>query len=264
MNSTSALTTKKLTVTIADKTICHDLDITVNKGECWAVLGQNGTGKTTLLHTLAGLHYLDNGEIYLNDIPLKDLSPREIARQSGLLLQDYQDIFPATVLEAVLIGRHPHLTAWQWESDRDNAIARAALKDVGLDGFSQRSIQTLSGGERRRVAIAAILAQQPELFLLDEPANHLDIKHQHQLLELFSRKARDENNAVIMVLHDINLAARYCDHAILMYAGGQIETGTNQDMFNEEKLSKVFGHPIEQIEAEQKVFMPSSIRPTPN
>lgn len=252
----SVLKTEDLSVEIAGKNICNDLNIEINTGECWAILGQNGTGKTTLLHTLAGIHHAENGKIQLDNTPLTQLSPRNVAQLCGLLLQDYQDIFPATVMEAVLIGRHPHLSAWQWESDNDKAIAYDALNTVELATLAQRSIQTLSGGERRRVAIAMILALQPKLYLLDEPANHLDIKHQHQVLKLFSDKARHEDNAVMMVLHDVNLAARYCSHALLMYDNNEIETGTIEEVLTEEKLSKLYGHPIKQIGNEPVIFMP--------
>jgi iron complex transport system ATP-binding protein len=257
MSSSTVLTTEKLAINIADKTICHDLDITVHKGECWAILGQNGTGKTTLLHTLAGLHTSNGGQVQLKGKPLNSLSSRIIAQQCGLLLQDYQDIFPATVMEAVLIGRHPHLSAWQWESDNDKQIAQQALSTVDLAGMEQRSLQSLSGGERRRVAIAAVLAQQPEIFLLDEPANHLDIKHQYQVLKLFSQKTYNKEKAVMMVLHDINLAASYCSHALLMFADNTIETGTTDEMLTEEKLTALYQHPIRKIESEKTIFMPN-------
>lgn len=256
MSTSIVLSTGKISTRIADKTICTGLDLTVNKGECWAILGQNGTGKTTLLHTLAGLHPTEHGHISLNHVPITELSSRAIARQCGLLLQDYQDIFPATVMEAVLIGRHPHLSAWQWESDNDKAIVQSALADVELTNMAQRDIQTLSGGERRRVGVATLLAQQPDLFLLDEPANHLDIKHQHQVLKLFSQKTKTEDKAVMMVLHDVNLAARYCNHALLMY-DDKIEQGTTEEMLTEEKLSALYGYPIRKIENEQIMFMPS-------
>lgn len=252
----TVLRTENISVRIANKTICTGLNLNINKGECWAILGQNGTGKTTLLHTLAGLHNIDSGQVFLNGTPLTQLTSRAIAQQCGLLLQDYQDIFPASVMEAVLIGRHPHLSAWQWESEKDRSIAQSSLDKVGLLHMAQRDIQTLSGGERRRAGIATILAQQPELFLLDEPANHLDIKHQHQVLDLFSQKTELENNAVVMVLHDVNLAARYCDHALLMYED-RIELGTTNEMLSEEKLSALYGHPIRKIENETMLFMPS-------
>lgn len=257
MNTSPSITTEQLTVRIADKIICQQLSLTINKGECWAILGQNGCGKTTLLHTLAGLHQPDNGQVLLENTPLHELSPRKVAQRCGLLLQDYQDIFPSTVMQSVLIGRHPHLSAWQWESQQDMDIARSALSDVELADTGQRDIQTLSGGERRRVAIATLLTQRPDIFLLDEPVNHLDIRHQHQLLKLFSEKAKKENKTVIMVLHDVNLAARYCDHALLMYGDNRIESGTKEEILKEDKLSALYGYPIKQIENENLAFMPS-------
>lgn len=257
MSTSAAIATDQLSVSIGDKPICQQLSLGINKGECWAILGQNGCGKTTLLHTLAGLHKPDNGHVLLDNTPLSQFSTRATARQCGLLLQDYQDIFPATVMQAVLIGRHPHLAAWQWESQKDINIALSALRDVELADMSQRDIQTLSGGERRRVAIATLLAQQPDVFLLDEPVNHLDIKHQHQVLKMFSMKAKQEHKAVIMVLHDVNLAIRYCDHALLMYGENKIETGTTKEVLSEESLSALYGYPIKQTGNETLAFMPN-------
>jgi iron complex transport system ATP-binding protein len=257
VSTSPAIATEQLSVSIADTPICQQLNLAINKGECWAILGQNGCGKTTLLHTLAGLHKPDNGQVLLDNTPLSRISTRAAARQCGLLLQDYQDIFPASIMQAVLIGRHPHLTAWQWESKEDIRIALSALRDVELADMSQRDIQTLSGGERRRVAIATLLAQQPAVFLLDEPVNHLDIRHQHQVLEMFSTKAKKENKAVIMVLHDVNLAVRYCDHALLMYGENKIELGATKEVLNEENLSALYDYPIKQTGNGTLAFMPN-------
>ena len=258
MKTTSLLATQQLAVSIADKQICRHLDLNINRGECWAILGQNGTGKTTLLHTLAGLHNVDNGQVLLNNQLMAQQPKKKIAQQCGLLLQDYQDVFPATIMETVLIGRHPHLSAWQWEAEKDHQLAMLALRDVDLAHMEKRLLQTLSGGERRRVAIATILAQQPELFLLDEPVNHLDIKHQHHILDLFSQKARNKNHAVVMVLHDINLAARYCSHVLMMYGDEKVEMGTSKEMLTAEKLTELYDYPInKQQDKEQLTFMPN-------
>lgn len=257
MKTTPLLSTQQLAVSIAGKKICRHLDLSINRGECWAILGQNGSGKTTLLHTLNGLHNIDNGQVLLNNKPLHRLSQKSIAQHCGLLLQDYQDVFPATIMETVLIGRHPHLSAWQWESEQDHQRARQALEDVDLAQMEKRVLQTLSGGERRRVAIASLLAQQPELYLLDEPVNHLDIRHQHHILGLFSKKTRNENSAVVMVLHDINLATRYCSHALMIYGDEKVETGSINEMLTPEKLTELFDYPIGKQEGERSIFMPN-------
>ncbi|MEJ2688162.1 MAG: ABC transporter ATP-binding protein, partial [Gammaproteobacteria bacterium] len=172
------LATRELAVRIADVRVCSGLDLTVEAGQCWCVLGRNGVGKTTLLHALAGLGNPAAGAVYMDGIPLHEVPAAARARHLGLLLQDHSDPFPATVLDTVLIGRHPHLGLWRWEGPEDYRRARRALEAMGLAGFEQREIHTLSGGERRRVGLATLLTQDPAVYLLDEPTNHLDLHHQ--------------------------------------------------------------------------------------
>ena len=138
----------------------------------------------------------------------------------GLLTQTTEDPFPSTVLDTVLIGRHPHIDFWRWESDADRELARTALAAVGLATFADREIATLSGGERRRVAIATLLAQNPDVFLLDEPINHLDPHHQIDVLRLLRAQA-DAGHAVVMSLHDAGLAARFADRVLMLFGDGE-------------------------------------------
>src|SRR5262249_14821918 len=159
---------------------------------------------TTLLRTLAGLRAPLKGEIAYDGRRLSTLKPRERARRRGFLPQDSVDFFPATVLETVLVGRHPHLSRWQWESSADIECAQNALRDVGLAGFESRDVASLSGGERRRVALAALIAQDPDLLLLDEPSSHLDLAHQIATLDVLLRLARERGKAVTMALHDLH------------------------------------------------------------
>ena len=154
--------------------------------------------------------------------------------------------FPATVLESVLVGRHPHLSRWQWESADDVRIAREALAAADMTGTEARDVRTLSGGERRRVALAALLAQQPRLFLLDEPSSHLDLSHQLALLEQLVAAVRLDNKAVIMVVHDVNLAVRYCDHALLL-ADGEASAGRAEELLTAKRLSAVYGVSLRQV-----------------
>jgi iron complex transport system ATP-binding protein len=229
-----------LTVTIAGRRVCDRLDLVIAPGQCWAILGRNGAGKTTLLHTLAGLRHPAAGSIELFGRPLAATARRDIARLRGLLPQDDSDAFPATVLETVLIGRHPHLSRWQLEGAEDLRIAREALAAADMAGTEARDVRTLSGGERRRVALAALLAQQPHLFLLDEPSSHLDLAHQIGLLDRLADSVRPSGKALVMVVHDINLAARYCDHALLL-ADGVAQAGPAQELLRAERLSATFG-----------------------
>lgn len=251
------LSCHNLAVKIAETRVCENLALTINAGESWAILGMNGCGKTTLLHTLAGLLPAQSGDIRLNDTNINNLSRHEIAQQVSLLLQHQEDHFPGSVLEAVLIGRHPHLKSWQWESENDKQMAYDALKLVGLDNFSERPILTLSGGERQRVALATLLVQQTKIRLLDEPVNHLDIHHQHEVMNILT--TNHGNVANVFVLHDVNLAAQYCDHALLMFGNGKTVQGNCRDVLTEENLSKLYQHPIKEIShQEQRWFIADS------
>jgi iron complex transport system ATP-binding protein len=183
MSSSNAplLVTKDLRVSVPGRVLVEHLDLTLGRGELIAVLGRNGTGKTLSLLTLAGLRRPDAGEILLGSGNIAMMRRQEIARQLALLTQDTEDIFPATVMDTALIGRHPHLARLSWESAEDREIAKAALTAAGIADLSQRDVLSLSGGERRRLAIAQILTQAPDVYLLDEPTNHLDPQHQLRL-----------------------------------------------------------------------------------
>ncbi len=236
-----------LDVRIADVAVTRGLQLHVNPGECWCILGRNGSGKTTLLHTLAGLRQPDSGVIELNGRRLDTQHRRRVAQQVGILFQDQEDAFPATVIETVLQGRHPHLHTWQWEGAVDHAIARDALSQVGLAGFEARDIHTLSGGERQRVAVATLLTQQPGLLLLDEPTNHLDLHHQLGVLEKLVARCRERSHALVMVLHDVNLAARFADHLLLLLGGGETRAGEKQRLLETRTLEQLYGHPLVRV-----------------
>src|SRR5690242_15536170 len=147
--------------------LVEQLDLAFPRGEFTAILGRNGSGKTLTLHTLAGLRKPQEGAVEYGTISLDAMSRRDVARNIGLLMQDLEESFVTTALEAVLIGRHPHLKTWQWESADDERIARDALTRVNMQDFAARTTDGLSGGERRRVAIASLFAQSPDVFLLD-------------------------------------------------------------------------------------------------
>ena len=240
-----------LDIDIGNIVVTRGLEFTIEPGQCWCVLGRNGIGKTTLLHTLAGLRASTTGSIELDATPLHQLSRREVARKLGIVLQHHEDNFPATVLESVLQGRHPHLHNWQWESAEDHAIAMRAIAQLGLGGYEARNIQTLSGGERQRVSIATLLAQDAELLLLDEPTNHLDLQHRLQVLETLVTHSRNTNSAVLMVLHDINLAARFSDHVLLLLGDGESRLGKKEQILETAALEHLYGHPLTRIETSQ-------------
>jgi iron complex transport system ATP-binding protein len=253
------LETRRLGVTIGDHPVCHDLELCLAAGESLAILGRNGAGKSTLLATLAGLRRPDAGEVRIDGQSYSDLGLRDAARIRAWLGQDRADPFASTVLEAVLTGRHPHLSRWSWESPSDVRIARAALEDMNLTALEAREVGTLSGGERQRVAIAALLAQQTRLGLLDEPLAHLDLNHQIATLQLLTRRARRDGIALAMVLHDPNFALRFCDRALLLFGDGTHLAGPVAEVLDETQLGRLYGHPMVRLasgDGGQTIFVP--------
>ncbi len=253
----SLLNCQGLTIQLGDKKLCCPLDLSIESTQRWAILGKNGAGKSTLLHTLAGLRQPDSGEVFLNQQPIQTIQRRHVAQQMGLLLQEHASEFPGTVKEHVMMGRHPHLGRWQWEGEQDELIVEQALQQVDLLDYQHRQVASLSGGEQQRLAIATLLCQQTPLLLLDEPTNHLDIHHQIAILETLSDLAKQENSALIMVIHDINLALRYCDHFLLLFDDGQHLCGPAEQIINEQQLSRLYQHPVTQVNHEQgRLFIP--------
>jgi iron complex transport system ATP-binding protein len=236
-----------LAVAIGGRTLARDLSFTVGAGECWAIVGPNGAGKTTLLRTLAGLLPAAAGDVRYGADAIAALGPRERARRRAYLPQDSQDPFPATVLAAVLAGRHPHLGRFAWEGERDLVLATDALQRLGVATLAERDVRELSGGERRRVALAALLAQDAPLALLDEPSSHLDVAQQALALDVLVMHARDAGHALVMVLHDLHLAARFCDHAIAIGHGGAC-ADLAPEVLNARTLSTLFGRPLVEVE----------------
>jgi iron complex transport system ATP-binding protein len=224
-------------------------------GELIAILGRNGSGKTLTLHTLAGLRRPAAGEVSLDGAPMAGLTRRAVAQRLGLLPQDLEDSFVTTAMESVLIGRHPHLALWQWESAEDERLARAALAAVDMADFAARRTDTLSGGEQRRVAVAALLAQQPRVFLLDEPTNHLDPHHQLAVLGLF-RELANRGRTVITTLHDPTLAARFADRVLLLQGDGRWSLGAVASTLSVASLSELYVTPMIELRQDgRRVFV---------
>jgi len=245
-SSRAAVECAALDVAIAGRTLVKNLALAIERGSVTCVLGCNGAGKTLTLHTLAGLRAPQAGRVSVAGRDLAAWPRKELARELGLLAQTTEDAFPSTVLEAVLIGRHPHIDFWHWESEQDKSIARAALSAVGLLDLEQRDIATLSGGERRRVAIATLLAQDPNVLLLDEPINHLDPHHQIEVLRLLRTRAA-EGRTVIMSLHDVGLATRFADHALLLFGNGDWLHGPVADTLTEGTISRLYGMRMKEL-----------------
>jgi iron complex transport system ATP-binding protein len=249
------LSAQSLAIHAGARDLLSDFSLAFAAGEFVAILGRNGSGKTLTLHTLAGLRAPHAGNVTLDGQSLQSLGRRNVARRLGLLMQDVEDSFTTTALESVLIGRHPHLALWQWEGAEDERIARAALARLDLGEFGERSTETLSGGEHRRVAIAALLAQEPQVFLLDEPTNHLDPHHQLAVLGLF-RELATAGRSVIATLHDPTLAARFADRVILLFGDGRWRAGPAREMLTAETLSELYLTRIIEVAAgDRRIFV---------
>jgi len=231
---------------VAGRTLVRALEFEATGGEFIAVLGRNGVGKTLTLHTLAGLRPAAAGRVELDGRPLADWSHRERARRLALLLQLTEDPFPSTVFETALIGRHPHLPFWQWEDAADFDCARGALAAVGLERLTERAVDSLSGGERRRLDVATLLAQDAQVSLLDEPTNHLDPRHRNDVLALFRARA-DAGGLVIASLHDATLAARSADKALLLFGDGRWRFGDAATILSDANLSELYEVPVGEL-----------------
>ncbi len=255
---TPLLATRNLTLSVPGRRLCERLELELFSGECWGILGPNGVGKSSLLHVLAGLRSPESGEVLLEGRSMTGLPRRTIARQVGVLFQEYSHPFPGTVLETALMGRYPYLERWQWESEKDVRLAQERLEQVGLMPMASRQVSTLSGGERQRLAVATLLVQQPRLLLLDEPVNHLDLHHQIKVLDLVTRELSLREAAVVMVLHDVNLATRYCDHLLLFFPGGEVCHGRTEEILDAESLARLYGHPVTVLDGPRgKVYLPA-------
>ena len=237
----SLLSANNLTLIAGDKVLVSDLTIEFAAGQSWAVLGPNGSGKSTLLNCLAGLRQPDSGEVRLGESSLDKLTHRERAREIGMVFQHYDDAFPSTVMDHVMAGRHPHVASslFAVETDKDHRITEAALRDMELADLAHRSIATLSGGERRRVDIAVLLAQDTPVRILDEPCNHLDLRHQGSILSHLTRTGLD-GKLNIFALHDVNHALSYCDHALLLFEDSSVLAGPIETVASRETLERLY------------------------
>ncbi|HEY4370571.1 MAG TPA: ABC transporter ATP-binding protein [Burkholderiales bacterium] len=250
------LEVRGLALSAGARTLVQGFDWHAQAGEFWCVLGPNGAGKTTLLRALAGLAPPQRGEVRSGGKALIDWPRRDLAHLRGFVAQHANDPFDARVLETALIGRHPHLDPWAWESAADVAAARAALKRVALEGYEQRSVKTLSGGERQRVSLATLLLQDPRICLLDEPTSHQDVAQQ-ALVSRLLRDLADEGRLVVAVLHDINLAAHFATHVLLLDGAGAVSAGPVAQTLSVENLARIYRHPMQAAgEAGRAWFFP--------
>ncbi len=235
------LAAEDLQVGYSNQTILKNLSIEIERGKVTALVGPNGSGKSTLLKTLARLLSPSSGKVYLNGVALKHLSTREIARQLAILPQNPIAPPGLTVAELVEQGRFPHVGPLQRLRPQDRSAIAEALTLTGMSEFAHRRLDNLSGGERQRAWISLSLAQGTPLLLLDEPTSFLDIGHQLEVLEIVRQLNRDRGMTIILVLHDLNQAARYSDRMVVLKRGYIIADDIPSRVLTPELLAEAFG-----------------------
>ena len=235
------LEARQVTVNYGDRCAVDAVDCRVAPGEVLGVLGPNGSGKSTLLRSLGGVLAPTSGHVMLDDTDLLAMSRRERARRIALVPQETRLSFPLTARELVLLGRAPHTGPFGWEGGEDFRVADAAMERTDTKALASRPVEELSGGERQRVVLARALAQQPHVLLLDEPTTYLDLRHTVALLDLARDLAREEGVALAVVLHDLNLAAMYCDRVLLLDGGRAHATGAPEEVLRYDDLCRVYG-----------------------
>ncbi|MGB5291429.1 MAG: ABC transporter ATP-binding protein [Lysobacterales bacterium] len=244
----TSLVCHSLDVSIAGKNICSGLNLELGTGQFWGLLGPNGIGKTTLLKCMAGLSPPDGGGVLLENQAIDKLPRRLIARLLGMLQQHTVYVFDAGVLETAMTGRHPHLSYWEREGPEDKQKALDAIRVVDLEGFESRSVTRLSGGEARRLAFASLIVQEPDILLLDEPTNHLDMKHQIRIMDQVEKQVGQQQRCAMVALHDVNLAARYCSHILMLFGDGDWQAGPVTELLNQDKLERLYQCPVEVVQ----------------
>ena len=216
------------------------LSLDIERGSLTGLLGPNGCGKTTLLRLMAGVLRPQHGAITVDGDAVDRLPRRQLGRRVAIVPQETHPAFDYTVLEMVLMGRHPHLGTFQLEGPDDYAIALEALTATGAAHLAARSYATLSGGEKQRVVIASALAQQPDVLLLDEPTASLDLAYQLEVSSLLTRLNRERGVTMVLATHDLNLAASLCDRLVLMRAGKIFAHGATADVLTEASINQLY------------------------
>lgn len=241
MTVSHSLTAESLSLGYGDHAVIDGIDLSVLPGKVTGIIGANACGKSTLLKSMSRLLKPTGGVVLLDGKDVHTVPPKELARTLGLLPQSPIAPEGITVADLVGRGRHPHQgIISRWSREDDEAVA-FALDTTHTAELADRAVDELSGGQRQRVWIAMALAQQTDLLLLDEPTTYLDVAHQVEVLDLLTDLNETSGITIVMVLHDLNLAARYCDE-IAMIAGGKVEAvGTPSEVFTEERVEKVFG-----------------------
>ena len=244
----SCISTKNLNISYGNLDIVKDLNLDIPKGKITTIIGSNGCGKSTILKTIARIIQAKSGDIFVNNINIKEQSPKDLAKVMAVLPQSPQAPSGLTVEELIAYGRFPHQKGFGKMRKEDEDIVTWALKSTGIEEFRDRPIEALSGGQRQRAWIAMALAQQTEILILDEPTTYLDLAHQLEILKLLEDLNRKQGTTIVMVIHELNNAARFADHMIGVKKGKVVCEGTAHEVMTKENLKELFNIDAEIVE----------------
>ncbi len=231
------LQVKDITYSIDSKLIVEGVSLEVEEGSFVGLVGPNGCGKSTLLKNIYKVYKPDRGAAYIDGKCIADMSSRDTAREMSVMQQENNVEFDMTVYDMVMLGRYAHQKMFGNDKLKERQIVLDGIKEVGLEGYEERSFLSLSGGEKQRTLVARALVQQADLIILDEPTNHLDIGYQYQIMNILKR----QNLTVFSSIHDLNVASCYCDKIVLMKKGKIVFVGTPEEAFVSENIKKLFG-----------------------
>ena len=244
----SCISTKNLNISYGNLDIVKDLNLEIPKGKITTIIGANGCGKSTILKTIAIIIQAKSGDIFVNNINIKEQSPKDLAKVMAVLPQSPQAPSGLTVEELIAYGRFPHQKGFGKMKKEDEDIVTWALKSTGIEEFRERPMEALSGGQRQRAWIAMALAQQTEILILDEPTTYLDLAHQLEILKLLEELNRKQGTTIVMVIHELNNAARFADHMIGVKKGKVVCQGTAHEVMTKENLKELFNIDAEIVE----------------
>ncbi|RSK50593.1 ABC transporter ATP-binding protein [Bacillus canaveralius] len=235
-----SLSTENLKIGYSEKVIVKDLNLRIPPGEITTIIGPNGCGKSTILKTLARIHEAKAGVVYLDGKMIHKMPTKEIAKKMAILPQSPEAPTGLTVYELISYGRSPHQSGFGRLADKDRQVIEWALGVTGLLPLSHQAVDTLSGGQRQRAWIAMAIAQETDLLLLDEPTTYLDMAHQLEVLKLLELLNKEQNRTIVMVIHDLNHAARFAHHMVALNGGRVIKEGAAAEIMTSEVLKDVF------------------------
>ena len=243
-----SLRVKDVEFSYRDRTVLRGMSLDVGTGEMIGVVGPNGAGKTTFLKIVTGILTPHGGAVYIQGSPMASLRPRERARLVAMVQQTPTIPIGFTAFDVVMMGRNPHLALLQWEGASDLGVCHRVMELTGTVEFAQRPVTSLSGGELQRVFIARALAQETPVLVLDEPTAHLDISYQTSVLDMIETIRRETGVTVLMAMHDLTLAAQYCDRVAVLHQGSVFASGTPATVLTPEVVSKVFRATVSVVE----------------